>query len=122
MTDARRRAELEKPLAPIREGRRQVAQSPVPSGHKPSPATPPSFDRSSTNWQPPSMVELDREAVIRDQEQSRLQAAYEQAQKVKAAGMARGSRFRGQSKEERSGPHYATPDGLPYRSQRSRRD
>jgi hypothetical protein len=71
----------------------------------------------------PSPVEREqagREAAMRTQEQARLQAAYEQAQKIKAAGMARGLRFRGETKEERQlGPHYATPDGEPYGSSRS---
>jgi hypothetical protein len=53
---------------------------------------------------------LELEQTARTQGQARLEAAYEQAEKIKAAGMARGSRFPGETKEERQlGPRFATP-------------
>jgi hypothetical protein len=65
---------------------------------------------------------LELEQTARTQEQARLEAAYEQAQKVKAAGIARGARVRGQPVDDDRGGvkgHYMiSPDGRLYLSSR----
>jgi hypothetical protein len=67
--------------------------------------------------------QAEREAAVRA-EQVRLQAAYEQAEKIKLAGRNRVWWSTGPAKRivGRAGPHYATPDGRPYGSARSRGD
>jgi hypothetical protein len=57
----------------------------------------------------------ERKGAGRAQEQARLQAAYEQAEK--SAGMARGARMRGKLVEDEG--HYAvSSDGRPYLTSR----
>jgi hypothetical protein len=92
---------------PLMRKRRQAMEATNAPSPEPSPA---------------EREQAEQEAAACAAEQVRLQSAYEQAQKVKEAGIARGSRLRGPPEEgRRSGPGYATPDGLPYYSSRLRR-
>jgi hypothetical protein len=125
MTDAERRAELEKVLAPIRAAR----ASPVSIGVAPPDlAERQALETEATNTPPPpepsplERQQVEWEAAARAQEQARLQAAYEQAEKIKQAGRNRvWWSTRPAKPVDHAGPHYATPDGRPYGSSRPRR-
>jgi hypothetical protein len=127
MTDQERRAEIEKLLAPIKVGRalnlacrrhRKSNQSCAPP-----PATSPSPEPAEHESAPSPLgpTRLDLEEAARAKEQVRLQAAYEQAEKVKAAGRNRVRWVPRPAKPiDHAGPHYAPPDGRPYGSSRPR--
>jgi hypothetical protein len=86
-TDAQRRDELEKLLAPIRAKRALPASISVDR----EPPDPETANAPPPEPSPAEREQAEREAAVRAQEQGRLQAAYEQAEKIKAAGMARDS-------------------------------
>jgi hypothetical protein len=124
MTDQERRAELEKLLAPIWAAR--VLPTSI-SVSAPNPPDREASEAETVGAPPPETSPLEREraeteAVARAREQARLQAAYEQAGKIKQAGRNRAWWVPGPAKPiDHAGPHYATPDGRPYGSSRPRR-
>jgi hypothetical protein len=125
MTDAERRAELEKVLARLRAIKQRAQpllskpiEEPPANDHSPLAHTPPA------GWRSPAATVSERQAAAEERRRQEHQRLVEQAEKIKQAGRNRVPWAPGPAKptDDHAGPHYATPDGRPYGVSRSRRD